>query len=66
LHRKRLASLGLAPEWITPPLKENFSHVMVWFYRYPQTGRRAGRSAKSWAVGLEQVRGQPCRMITIG
>lgn len=28
LHRERLAVLGLAPEWITPPLKENFNHVM--------------------------------------
>lgn len=33
LHRERLASLDLAPEWITPPLKENFSHVMEYGLR---------------------------------
>jgi hypothetical protein len=33
LHRERLAILGLAPEWITPPLKENFNHVMEYGLR---------------------------------
>ncbi|MBV9012750.1 MAG: asparagine synthase [Pseudonocardiales bacterium] len=33
LHRERLARLGLAPEWIAPPLKENFSHVMEYGLR---------------------------------
>lgn len=33
LHRKRLAALGFTPEWITPPLKENFSHMMEYGLR---------------------------------